>query len=917
MTDWKNVIRERLDGLHLSAWREAEIVEELAQHLEDRYRELRAGEVTDEAATATVAAELNQSLARELAQIEPAATRDQLVLGGSRENVITSVLRDVRYGVRVLFKSRSFTAIAILMLALGIGANTAIFQLIDAVRLRSLPVVKPYELADVHIVDMEGARGDFSGQETVTDAIWEQLRANLEAFSGLVAYHNTAFNLASSGQARYASGLWVSGDFFNVLGVRPILGRVFSGADDRPGCSGSEAVISYSFWQREFGSDPGVIGRELTLDLHSVEVIGVTPPAFHGLEAGRGFDVAVPICSEPSIRGAASHLPSGTDWWLSVIGRLKAGWTLERASAHLGSISPAVFSTTLPPNYPADGVKNYLAFRLGAFPGGTGTSHLRKVYSSSLNLVLAIAGLVLLIACADLANLMLARANSRSREITIRLALGASRRRIVQQLMAESFLVAAAGATLGLVIANQLSGVLASMLATQDNFMFLDLTLDWRILSFAVLLAITTCVVFGLVPAFTGTRNSAAEALKVAARGTIGDRGRSRMRQGLVIIQVALSLLLVVQGLLFSSSLRKLMTVDAGFQQDGILVSDVDFSAVNLPAERRNAFNQDLVSGLRSVPAISGAASTEITPISGMGNNAAAWMDGKEPGRDHEVYTSAVSDGYFGTLGMPLLAGRDFNKSDAMSSARVAVVNEAFAREFTSGANPVGQRFWLEATPTDPATIYEIVGLVGNSKYLSMGEEFHSIAFFGMSQQPKLGTTTMVVVRSNAPMTSAVAAVRDAINQFAPSATFDFTVLRDQIMDSLLPERLLAVLSGFFGLLGLLLACVGLYGIVSYGVASRTGEIGIRLALGSTRAGVVGLIMRETSVVLLLGLVIGAGISIAAGLLVRSMLFGLSATDPIIFTVAIAALALTGAAAAFIPARRAAGVDPMNALRYE
>jgi putative ABC transport system permease protein len=917
MTDWTDEIKKRLGGLALDPTREAEIVEELSQHLEDRYRELVVTGATEADARAATGAELDQSLARELAGIEHRFTQEQTVLGSGGGNFIGGLLLDLRYGVRVLAKSRGFTAIALLMLALGIGANTAIFQLIDAVRLRSLPVENPQELANVHIVDMEGARGDFSGQQSVTNAIWEQIRDSQEAFSGIAAWHSTAFNLTTSGEARYAAGLWVSGDFFNMLGVRPILGRVFAASDDRVGCGASGAVISYSFWQREFGGDPAVVGRELNLDFQPVEVIGVTPASFHGLEVGRSFDVAVPVCSEPAFRGSRSRLGSGTDWWLAVFGRLKPGWTLERAYTNLASISLNIFRATLPPNYPAVNVKDYLGFKLGAFPAGTGVSNLRDAYSTSLNLLLAISGLVLLIACANLANLMLARASARSREITIRLALGASRRRIVQQLLIESLLLALAGGGLGVVIAARLSRVLATMLVSQESFLFVELNLDWRVLVFAASLAIGTCVIFGLAPAVSSTRSSPSDALKASGRGATSGRKRARMRQALVVVQVALSLVLVVQALLFSRSLQKLMTLDPGFQQDGVLITGIDLSKPGIPAERRSALTQDLVSRIRNAPAVEDAAGTNLTPVSGEGSSNAVWIDGKDPSSGQEVWLAAVSDGYFSTMRTPMLAGRDFNSSDNRSSPKTAIVNEAFALEFSTGPNPVGQRFWIEPTPTDPATLYEIVGLVRNSKYSRLDEDFHSIAFLALSQQTHQWTGTGIVIRSAAPPERVIASVKEIVSQAAPSAVLDFTVLRTQIRDSLLGERLLAVLSGFFGILALMLACLGLYGIVSYGVATRTSEIGIRLALGSTRAGIISMIIRETAALLLFGLPIGLGLAFASGLVVRSMLFGLNVSDPLILGVALAALITTGLAAAFIPARRAAGVDPMTALRYE
>jgi putative ABC transport system permease protein len=918
MVDWKRQVRQKLHGLSLSPAREADIVEELAQHLEDRYRELIVAGATDVEASAATKAELDKSLTRELLQIEFQGSKTEIVLGSGGRNLMGSIVQDFRYGVRMLAKTRGFTAIAILMLALGIGANTAIFQLIDTVRLRALPVNHPEELADIHIVDMVGARGNFwASNPSVTNPIWEQIRDNQQAFTDVFAWGGARFNLSTSGEARYAEALWVSGNFFDALGVRPMLGRVFASADDRPGCGISGAVISYSFWQREFGGDPGVIGRKVTVDFQPVDVIGVTPRSFTGLEVGRSFDIALPICSEPSVEGAQSKLASGTDWWLTIMGRMKPEWSLEQASAHLEAISPGIFRTSLPPNYPPVSVKNYLAFRLAAFPAGRGFSRLRDNYSASLNLILAIAALVLLIACANLANLMLARASARGREVSIRLALGASRRRLIQQVLAESLLLAVAGAGLGVILAGRLSRFLAAMLLTDDNLTSMDLSPDWRVLGFATLLAVATCVVFGLVPAFSGARGSPAEALKTGGRGMTAGGRRLRLHKALVVVQVALSLVLVVQALLFSRNLQRLMSVDAGFQQDGILVTFVDLSKANVPEARRSAFKQELISKLRGVPGIDGVAQSSIVPVSGDSSGNAIWMDGTDQSGGRETSLATISDGYFSTMKSSMLGGRDFDGSDTASSTKTAIVNEAFARQFTDGTNPVGRRFWIEPTPTTPATLYDIVGLVRNSKYQSLSQDFQPIAFLPASQEPHPHASAQLMIRTSAPFSTVIGPIKDVVSQLAPSGLIDFNVLREEILDSLLSERLLALLSGFFGILALMLACLGLYGIVSYGVANRTGEIGIRLALGSTRGGIVGMIMRETAAVVLIGLGAGIALAIAAGLVVRSMLFGLSATDPVTFAVAIAAIVITGLAAAFIPARRAAGVDPMIALRYE
>src|SRR5215472_1124253 len=498
------------------------------------------------------------------------------------------VAQDLRCGLRSLRKNSGFTAVAVLTLALGIGANTAIFQLIDALRLRVIPVKDPQQLVTVQLADSTGIRGhETSGYPVLTNAIWEKLRDNQDVFSGVLAWGSNNFGLTPGGEVRLAQGLFVSGDFFQVLGVRPLMGRVFTASDDRRGCGLPGAVVSYAFWQRELGGDPSPLGRKLTLNDHPVEIIGVTPPGFFGLEVGSSYDVAVPICSQAVLWSEGNWLDEGTVWWLNVMGRLRPGGTLKGINAQLRVASPGIFQTTLPPNYPAANVKDYLKFKLAAVPGGAGVSGLRANYGQPLLLLLATTGLVLLVACANLANLMLARATAREHEFAVRLAIGASRRRIVRQLMVESSLLALGGVIAGAFGSRWLSKFLISLLGTKGDPLFLNLEPDVRILAFTAGLAGLTCVLFGLTPALRASSIAPGEAMKAGGRTLSGSRQRVDLRQVLVVSQVALSLALLVGALLFSGSLRNLLAVDAGFQRKGVVIADLDlFRRLKVPYAR-------------------------------------------------------------------------------------------------------------------------------------------------------------------------------------------------------------------------------------------------------------------------------------------------------------------------------------------
>jgi len=828
--------------------------------------------------------------------------------------MLENLLQDARHGLRLLLLNPGFALVAILSLALGIGANTAIFQLLDAVRLRTLPVQHPEQLAIVKIGNFENGSGSFSSRYSqITNPQWEQIRAQQQGFSGIFAWSPDQINLARGGEIRLANVLWISGDFFDVLGVKPQAGRLLNASDDRRGCSGA-AVISDSFWRSEYGGSPGALQKPLTLEGHPFDILGVTPPGFFGVEVGRTFDIAIPLCVDPILRGEYAKQDVRDAWWLALMGRLKPGWTLERATAQLEAISPALFEATLPPRFQADDVKYYLAYRLKAISAENGFSELRSDYSNPLWMLLAIAGLVLLIACANLANLMLARASAREKEIAVRLALGASRGRLIRQLLSESLLLACAGAVLGVLLARMLSGVLVAMISTQSDTMFLNLAPDYRVLGFTAGLAVLTCILFGLAPALRATKSSPASAMRASGRGLTADRERFGLRRILVIAQVALSLVLLVGALLFTGSFRNLMSVKSGFLEDGILIANLGFGSLKIPVDRRVEYRRQLVEKIRAIPGVISAAHTRIRPLSGSGWNEEVLIDGKKKAGSS---LSSVTPGYFTTLGTSLVAGRDFDSHDVANSVHVAIVNEAFAKKFYDGANPVGKRFGFEGDKGELPPVFEIVGVVKNTKYYELRENFRPIAFFPDAQDPRPNQSANIVIRAGIPLSTLIPAVKRSVAEISPDIDVDFHPFKTAILDGLLQERLMATLSGFFGALAAILAVIGLYGVISYMVARRTNEIGIRIALGADGRGIVRLILREAMLLLAIGLLAGVALALAAARTASSMLFGLKPYDPATLAFAISTLALVAIAASYIPARRAAGVDPMVALREE
>ncbi len=841
----------------------------------------------------------------------PTLIREEIYRMNSVSSVESTWL-DLRHAARLLRLNPSFTIVAILSLALGIGANTAIFQLLDAIRLRTLPVKNPRELA---LIDFDH-KGFYAGSSrlrynNLTNPLWEQIRDRQQAFSGVTAFGGEFFNLSRGGEAHYAQGLWVSGDFFHVLGVPALLGRVLTDADDRRGCGSSAAVISYGFWQRNFGGASNAIGKSIWLNGHPFEIAGVTPPGFYGIEIGHNYDVAVPLCAEPIMQGESSLYNERSGWWVAVVGRLKPGWTFAQASSQLQAISPAVFQATLPEWYGVENARQYTqGFQLRAVPGASGMSTLREQYEYPLSLLLGIAGFVLLIACANLANLLLARTSAREREIAVRLALGASRARLIRQLLTESVLLAASGAAAGIILARNLSSLLVSFLSTNYNQLAIDVTADWRVLGFTAGLALLTCVLFGLAPTLRAT------AKPTGGRGLTSSRERQGLRRMLVTSQVALSLVLLVGALLFVRSLSNVVSLDPGFRQDGVLIAQVDFGSLNLSKDRRRALKSALVERAGAIPGVEAASETIRLPW-GDGNNTTVLDSGATHQSIGQTNLNSVSTGYFKTLGMSVLAGRNFDSRDTPQSSKAAIVNQEFCRRFVHTTNPLGQTVRLPALPPHEDHVYTIVGVVNNAKYQDLHEETQPILYLAEAQDDYPEPAAHIFVRSQTSLAALTSALKSAIAEANPAIGVEFSVLKTEIRDSILQDRLMALLSGFFGVLAVVLATIGLYGVMSYTVARRRNEIGIRMALGADPGAVVRMVLREAFSLLSIGLAVGLALSLAVARTASSFLFGLTPHDPSTIALAIAALATIAIAASCLPARRAARLDPVVALRQE
>jgi putative ABC transport system permease protein len=820
---------------------------------------------------------------------------------------LEDIAQDLRYGLRLLRQSPGFTVIAVASLALGIGANSAIFALVDGVILKTLPVRDPGRLV---LLD----------DGSWTNPIWEQIRDRQLQFSdGAAAWGDARFDLSAGGTTEFAEGLWTSGSFFEMLGVPAVLGRTLTAADDRRSGSpdGPVAVISYAFWQRRFGGEAGVIGRTLTLNRVAFTVVGVTPPSFLGPSAGQSFDVAVPLATQAIVAGSHSWLDARSTWVLEIMARLKPAQTPEQATLAFRAIQPQIRAATLPDGWPPEHLESYLRDGLTFVSAAAGPAAFRTRYERPLLIIMAVVVLVLLIACANIANLLLARAAGRRHELTLRLALGASRFRIARQLLVESLLLAVIGAGFGLIFAQWGSRLIVGQLSTPRGAVALDLTLDWRVVGFTALVAVLTALLFGVAPALRVRGVDPHDALKEQGRTLTGERRRT-FGAPLLVVQVALTLVLVVAAGLFMRTFGKLATLDIGLDKDAILVVDVNASRSGVhPAARLTLFDR-VRAAAAAVPGVSGAGFSLITPVSGSGWNGPVELTDRPntPRRERLTFFNSVTPGWFAAYGTRLLAGRDFADRDTVGAPEVGIVNETFARRYVKG-NPLGQTIRFERGPGGKKSV-QVIGVVEDAAYRSVRDPVPPVVFLPLVQAhagenpASLSLSVRAASGSPALLTRTVAA---AIAGVDPDLSLTFRPLAAFVDGALVRERLLAMLSGFFGGLALLLAGIGLYGMTSYAVSRRRTEIGIRMALGAHSSRVVALMLRKIAIPVGLGLIAGAGLSFWASRYVTTLLYGLEPRDPVTLIGAVLFLSAVSAFAAWLPARRAARIDPARVLR--
>jgi predicted permease len=822
-----------------------------------------------------------------------------------------TMLQDLRYGFRMLIKSPGFAAVAVLSLALGIGANTAIFSFVNAVLLRPLPVASPDELMFV-----------FSGRSDSPYSVssypdYVDYRDRNEVFSGLAAFSSVSVSMTIGDQADTVSGEIVTGNYFDLLGVKLPQGRAFLPEEDQTPGAHAVAVISHALWQRRFGGDPNFLGKELTVNGRSFTVVGIAPAGFNGASVGQTADIYIPMMMQTVVRPPrggysgemdADLLTKRGPRWLNLLGRLKPGINQEQAQAAMSTIA-----SQLEQAYPSTN----RGVGVTLFPANKGNPDSRSQTVSVAWLLMGVVGLVLLIACFNVANLLLSRASARRKEISIRLALGASRHRLVRQLLTESLLLSVMGGAVGLMLALWITDILKSTLtAVRIIPLNVDLSLDSSVLLFTLSLSVATGLIFGLAPALQASKPDIVPALKDEAT-LVGHGSRAfNLRNALVVCQVAISLVLLICAGLFLRSLRNAEAIDPGFNPDNVLNVPLNINLLKYTKPQGRDFYQQVIEKVESLPGVKSATLARVVSLSGGGRQSSIYIEGQEPppqDNPNIVNANVVGVRYLETMGIPLLRGRDFTPQDREGAPAVAVISEAFARRFWPGEDPLGKRLSLRAAN---GPFIEVVGVAKDGKYITLGEEPRSMLYLPLLQNHETGMT--MHIRTTGDPMSIASGVRAAIASLEKNLpTYDMRTMNEQLSSSLFPARMGATLLVVFGLLALLLAAVGIYGVMGYSVARRTREIGIRMALGAQRGDVLKLVLKEGLTMVGIGVALGLIGAFFATSLLASFLYGVSVTDPITFIVISLILAGVALGAGFVPARRATKVDPLVALRYE
>ena len=902
MPEWKDEIKNRLAGLNLAPAREAEIVEELAQHLEDRYAELLSGGAAAEEAYRAALAELSESevLTRELRRVERPAPRESVLLGSNRRNsMLGDIWQDLRHAVRTLGKNPGFAAVAVLTLGLGLGANTAIFSLINTALLRPLPVERPDRLVSLNSAAGRGMFPAFSYPN------YKDLRDRNGVFSGLLGSRFAQLSLSHDGVNERLWGYLVTGNYFETLGVKAALGRVISGDDDRSPGAGPVAVVSYKCWRQRFGGDSAVIGKNVIVNGRGYTIIGVAQPGFSGTEVIVTPEMWFPMAMQAQIEVGSQWLDDRGWKTLSLMGRLKPGVDLRQAQTELDSIALQLES-----EYPDlnEGMRVTLVS-----PGLVG-GEMRGAIMGFAGLLMVVVGMALLLACANLANLLLARATERRREIAVRLALGANRFRLMRQLLAESLLLAAAGGVLGFLLAVWLAKLTAAIKLPIDVPLATELHVDVRVFIFACLVSLGAGLLFGLLPAWQATKADLAQALKNDA--SFGSPHRSRLKSGLIVLQVALSLALLVGGGLMLRALRQAQTINLGYDPQRAAEMSFDLRLQGYDSAQGREFQKRLLERARALPGVESAGIASIIPVDLHISSEPVFIEGEEPSRlanSPRALTSYITPGYFKAMNTRLLRGRDFTEYDDNKAARVAIVNETFARRSWPGEDPIGKRFALGGAESPKM---EVVGVAQDGKYTGLNEAPRPFVYRPQWQY-RVGATTLVV-RAEADAQKALALVRRELQQLDPNMPVaSARTLVERLSLPLLPARIVASALGGFGLVAMSLAAIGIYGVMSYAVSKRTREIGVRMALGAQRSHVLRLVMGQGTALTLIGVVIGLLAAFGLTRLMKSVLFGVSATDPLTYAGVSAMLTFVALLACYVPARRATKVDPMVALRCE